>query len=148
MSQLFTIKRLKIINTFIILPYIILLLILKIIFLYEIEWLSMVAPMLVAVQLFFLSSTPQDTKIKVEQVEDPLTYIQFNNDEMKIGDCSIKSFNVHKVAILIDENYGNFSLPYNPSGPGKIHHFVFPATQLGEFKTHLKQGLGDVQFIT
>ncbi len=95
--------------------------------------------------IFFLS--PE--KVPENMVKQPINHIQFNNNEMKVGDtCCIKVASIRKVALSHDDLYGYFSLPYNPISPGVVPSFIFPPEKFAEVKAFLQHELSDVEFIT
>ncbi len=99
------------------------------------------------VSLIFFSSP--EKKPVINMIKQPLDHIQFNNNEMKIGDaCCIKVARIRKVALSHDELCGYFSLPYNPISPGVVVNFIFPPDKFAEVKAFLQHELGDVEFIT
>ena len=76
-------------------------------------------------------------------IDDPVSYIIFDDINMTIGSTTLPISSIRQVALDTVKNEGYFSLPLNQSSPGTVPAFIFPAVRIDELSTHLKNHLPD-----
>lgn len=81
-------------------------------------------------------------------VDNPVNYIQFKQDNMLIGELTIPTAKIKKIGLENMEDEAYFSLPYNHIPKVGIPYFMFPQSQFNALKQHLSQNIEGVEFIT
>lgn len=109
---------------------------------------GMTFSMLVALSIFNLFTIFNAIKAPPETtVSEPIEFVQFVNNEIRFGETTINIHKIRKVALEKVKQDCYFSLPYNPSKPGEVPGFVFPAGQMQRFEQHLRSGLENIEII-